>query len=365
MSKCRKWVLTLGLMAVTPGITMAAPKFPNIFARKAQPARQAEGTSNQRIADNIATALRDANISGYDIAIEQKDGTAMLSGKVTDPRLKAKATEIVGRVPGVKRVDNQLEVVREEQPQSQVLAAEFKAPRQGGMPANAVQQVSATTASTDNNQIMAQQIADSLAKAGLSGYDVEIRYDSGTALLAGAVRNPEQKDRAHQAASSVPGVDNVENRLVVLAGRMPQQMTPQMAQQMQMAQQQRGGYPGGSPFANAAFQGGQPAPGAPGTPPMAMSYGHPGAGAANAVYNSPNLPEHAWPSYASYPNYSQVAYPKQYSASAWPYIGPFYPYPQVPLGWRQVQLEWDDGSWNLNFRPRTDKWWWFLNPKNW
>ena len=79
----------------------------------------------------------------------------------------------------------------------------------------------------------------------------------------------------------------------------------------------------------------------------------------------PNLPEYAWPSYASYPNYSQVAYPKDYSASAWPYIGPFYPYPQVPLGWRQVQLEWDDGSWNLNFRPRTDKWWWFMNPKNW
>lgn len=27
-----------------------------------------------------------------------------------------------------------------------------------------------------------------------------------------------------------------------------------------------------------------------------------------------------------------------------PYIGPFYPYPQVPLGWRQVQLDGDDGG---------------------
>ena len=71
------------------------------------------------------------------------------------------------------------------------------------------------------------------------------------------------------------------------------------------------------------------------------------------------------PAYAQYPNYAAVTYPSQYAASAWPYIGPFYPYPQVPLGWRKAQLEWDDGYWNLNFRARTDKWWWFLNPQNW
>jgi hypothetical protein len=32
-----------------------------------------------------------------------------------------------------------------------------------------------------------------------------------------------------------------------------------------------------------------------------------------------------------------------------PYIGPFYPYPQVPLGWRPVQHDWDDGWWFLDF----------------
>ena len=55
----------------------------------------------------------------------------------------------------------------------------------------------------------------------------------------------------------------------------------------------------------------------------------------------------------------------QYSASAWPYIGPFYPYPQVPMGWREVSLEWDDGQWNLNFNKEKDKWYWILSPKNW
>ena len=62
------------------------------------------------------------------------------------------------------------------------------------------------------------------------------------------------------------------------------------------------------------------------------------AGAAPARYDQPYMPNYAWPSYAAYPNYAAVTYPKQYSPTAWPYIGPFYPYPQVPLGWRKVTL---------------------------
>lgn len=63
----------------------------------------------------------------------------------------------------------------------------------------------------------------------------------------------------------------------------------------------------------------------------------------------PNMPNNAWPTYANYPNYSQVAYPKQYGAGSFPYMGPFYPYPQVPLGWRKVTMEWHDGYWWLDF----------------
>jgi len=74
-----------------------------------------------------------------------------------------------------------------------------------------------------------------------------------------------------------------------------------------------------------------------------------GGGAAPALYDQPNLPNYAWPSYAAYPNYAALTYPKQYSPTAWPYIGPFYPYPQVPLGWRKVTLEWDDGWWYMDF----------------
>ena len=69
--------------------------------------------------------------------------------------------------------------------------------------------------------------------------------------------------------------------------------------------------------------------------------------------DGPNMPNYAWPSYASYPNYAALQYPTQYSPTAFPYIGPFYPYPQVPLGWRRVSLEWDDGWWFLDFDDRA------------
>ena len=87
--------------------------------------------------------------------------------------------------------------------------------------------------------------------------------------------------------------------------------------------------------------------------PMAGGLGTPvptHVGGGGGVSGTPNLPGYAWPGYAASPNYAAVSYPKQYSASAWPYIGPFYPYPQVPLGWRKVQLEWDDGWWFLDFK---------------
>jgi hypothetical protein len=96
-------------------------------------------------------------------------------------------------------------------------------------------------------------------------------------------------------------------------------------------------------YGQHAGPGGQPIPAyAPGA----------GGGPAPVRYDAPHMPNYAWPSYAPYPNYGAVTYPRQYSPTAWPYIGPFYPYPQVPLGWRKVSLEWDDGWWQLDFKQR-------------
>ena len=69
------------------------------------------------------------------------------------------------------------------------------------------------------------------------------------------------------------------------------------------------------------------------------------------------MPPYAWPTYAPYNNYSRVAYPNAYPYAAFPYIGPMYPFPKVPLGYRAI-------SWNgktatggtAGPRPSEDYW---------
>jgi hypothetical protein len=113
---------------------------------------------------------------------------------------------------------------------------------------------------------------------------------------------------------------------------------PRMASQMPVAYAPARGASMNQPMMNA--------------PPVPAHVPGTGGGVAPARYDHPHMPGYSWPSYASYPNYAGLTYPKQYSPTAWPYIGPFYPYPQVPLGWRKVMLEWDDGWWMLDFKAK-------------
>lgn len=104
---------------------------------------------------------------------------------------------------------------------------------------------------------------------------------------------------------------------------------------------------------------GAPAPYVPGVvagvgiDPVPLN-GGPGLG-----LNPPNMPPYAWPTYAPYNNYSRVAYPNEYPAAAFPYIGPFYPFPKVPLGYRAIKLEWEDGHWWYG-RTATKKDYWMV-----
>jgi len=302
---------------------------------------------NQRVAEQIAGALRNAGLSKYDIRIRFQRGTATLTGSIADLGQQALVGKIARSVDGVDAVDNQLTVDPIAMP-----APVDRPPRLGDRTrtASSRNEPPVAAGSRQGNQAMAERIAESLSAAKLTTYDIVIRYIEGTAILSGTVRSPGERTVAGQIASRVDGVRQVQNDLAIASV-----VAPAFYQQPAAGQPAAGQPPAGVPLPPG------PAPAIPAPP----AYGHPGRGASNTVYNMPHLPEHAWPTYAAYPNYSQVSYPKEYSASAWPYIGPFYPYPQIPLGWRQAQLEWDDGHWSLNFRPRTDKWWWFLNPENW
>jgi len=251
--------------------------------------------------------------------------------------------------------------------------------------------------SPDSNEAMAKNVARAISAAKV-GRNLEISFQNGTARLEGRVSSAEEAKMVVETARRVKGVTRVEPHLMVPKSSASKGAAKPGGQQQVAArrpQQQRRGAisqanfedgvppgpdegmdgvpvgpvgPGGMPMQVGPQQMGPPQmmpgqmmPGQMGGPPGAMPGGMP----STQVYDQPNVPSYAWPSYAAYPNSAAVNYPTQYSASAWPYIGPFYPYPQVPLGWRKAQLEWDDGYWHLNFRPRTDRWWWFLDYKNW
>lgn len=380
MRKYGKWALTLGLMAATPGLSFAAPwsrtKDADQAVEKA-PATQSAAArpSNQQMADRIAVALRDAKMQGYDIGIEYKNGVAILTGRVTDPAQKDKATRVASQIAGVDRVDNQLILSTQpavsQQPRGTVTQASVAS---ADAQTRRVQQINHQAGGQKSNQEVAEDIAAALTAARLDGYEIEIRYQDGTALLGGSVGTLQERHAAERVVSQVPGVMAVQNHLRAAEqpqrpqGPGPQGPGPQMAMHPGMHPgMMHPGMAGGpqAPIHPAAYQGmmapGPMGPGMPGAP----GFGPMGPGASPAVYNGPSMPDHAWPSYAQYPNSAAVTYPQQYSASAFPYIGPFYPYPQVPLGWRDATLRWDDGQWNLQFRQRTDKWWWFMNPKNW
>ncbi len=405
MRKYGKWVLTLSLLASTPGITLAASQ----KSKDANPttATRSTRTDNQRVAEEIANAMR-GKVQG-DISIEYKDGTAVLSGTVMDARVKKLAETLAGKVSSVSKVDNRLGIMEKKRAYSERLRGEDA---DGGvvqathgsestdrrhvqqvnnefdeMPPISYKSAQAPAPTTSPNQEIAEQIGAALSAAQLDGYDIQIRFQNGTAMLDGRVGTQAERNAASRVVSAVPGVRSVQNRL------MPSEQPPAQAGYqggpngygpprgdvrgagyMQPGMQAGYGGPGGPGGPGqaypAGYQQGPPMGGAApmgpgGMPPYPPAYGNQGMGASQAVYNSPSMPDHAWPTYAQYPNSAAVSYPQQYSASAWPYIGPFYPYPQVPLGWRDATLRWDDGQWNLMFKPRTDRWWWFLNPNNW
>ncbi len=77
----------------------------------------------------------------------------------------------------------------------------------------------------------------------------------------------------------------------------------------------------------------------------------------NPTLQPPPLPPYAWPTVAPYNNFSRVAYPQAYPYEQWPFIGPMYPFPRVPLGWRSVSLTWEDGNWWFHRNPTGHDWW--------
>jgi hypothetical protein len=216
----------------------------------------------------------------------------------------------------------------------------------------------------------------------MHGYSINVNVQDGTVWLGGTVKSQEQLTTALEIVQDTPGIDKIVNGVTVrgavrqtsgdsrgnaqTAGGQADYNAPDSPRPVAA---NRAGSGSGTPMPLASAAGynqagaprvashpvgSQPMPamtasGPSGAPIPAYAPATAGGGIAPAHFDHPNMPGYAWPSYASYPNYAALTYPRQYSPTAWPFIGPFYPYPQVPLGWRKVTLEWHNGWWMLDF----------------
>lgn len=312
---------------------------------------------DREIAKTVMSELqqyKDAGqLKGFDINLKVEDGVVYLTGDVANRNQRALIAKAAASAAGSSNVVNEIQV-REAQPAQPVAKAGSK-----------VQQVVAveTEAVSADDTVITDTVYHHLAEAKsagrLKGFDLDISTVSGDVWVRGNVASPEQKALVLDVARRVPGVARVIDDVTVRGGsevRSVSTTAPQAPQPVPQGSSMPmvgpsgatgGGVPQAfAPSGLASYNAAAPAP---------MNYGEAGMGMGAPRYDQPNLPNYAWPSYAAYPNYAAVTYPKQYSPSAWPYIGPFYPYPQVPLGWRRVSLEWDDGLWYLDFSSKSGR----------
>ncbi|MEX2175258.1 MAG: BON domain-containing protein [Pirellulaceae bacterium] len=282
----------------------------------------------QQIVQKLQAEKQAGTLKGFSIDLSVEEGTVWLSGRVPNAEQQAKALDIARRIPGVKQVVNDLAVTAT----NATPASPAKPRNVFANMTNAVRGVmNRQTASQDQSEL---QAAAATEDAGAIG--------SGVAHATGARPIVQVAQPVVQPVVQTPAYAD-GGQQYYNAQSYGTQATPVYAgsrSQVPLAF---------APARQAAYQGA--VAGMPGSP-MPMHMPGSGVGIAPARYDHPQMPGYAWPSYAAHPNYAAVTYPKQYSPTAWPYIGPFYPYPQVPLGWRKVTLEWDDGWWMLDFKDR-------------
>ena len=198
------------------------------------------------------------------------------------------------------------------------------------------------------NQELADKIARALRNSKLDGYDISIDVRDGVVILDGFVTRTEQRSAAAKAVKAVPGVTAINNRLRVgePADTPHGQHTsvdpsrPAAMPLVRLANYQVGNE---RPVIQqaAAYEAG-PTIAASRTPdgtPGAIAYCPQPVNAGYVALSQPYSPVTAGPMYPQ----------NQSSAGAWPYMGPFQPYPQCPLGWRKVSLYWDEGLWKIDF----------------
>jgi hypothetical protein len=363
---------------------------------------------DQQIAQQIMQKLKaekDAGaLKGFSIDLQVDEGTVWLSGRVANQQQHERALDLARRVPGVQQVVDDLTVTAPAASNPTASAKATPALKAAATKQTTAMPVAATPLPTvqinpmyneptpatkpqssgrnpnspANNSVL-NNVSKVLVSTVNGGHELEaqqtptksvqpasVSQDVASAIGAGSMG-------ASPIGSGVDGSVASSRRSMIEAAppvpNVPQPLTAAVPQSFAAAPQ-AAMVPMQMPYMIPVYAGsqmpvplamgpartvnyqGQPMADGAGGAPVPMYLPGSGVGIAPARYDHPTMPGYAWPSYAAYPNYAAVTYPKQYSPTAWPYIGPFYPYPQVPLGWRKVTMEWDDGWWMLDFKDR-------------
>lgn len=202
-----------------------------------------------------------------------------------------------------------------------------------------------TASQANNNQELADRIAATLRHSGtLRHFTINISCQNGQAVLTGQVASPQQQQEALRLAGLVAGVQKIKDQLQIVAVPVQPLLPVQAlnpAPEIAPLPRPNPGY-GPLPGGRAPFQ-----------EPMAVLQMPPGPHPTQP----PPMPPNAWPSLAPHNNYSRVAYPTLYPHKQWPHIGPMYPFPKIPLGWRSVTLTWYDGYWWYGKKACGHDWW--------
>jgi osmotically-inducible protein OsmY len=344
---------------------------------------------DREIADAIITAVKKSqmSLSGLEVDLTVENGNVVISGTAASQSQLDTVLIAARAVDGVKSVENQA-TASVQTPSTQ------PTPVTDVVPASASEstlllgepETAGASDSTITSDILGQ-LGQAKRVGQLRNFDINVSTVDSEVTIRGFVANAQQKDLVLGTAQNSQGVRRVIDEISVTGPRDMQRAVMPAATVSEATPVARPVFAGNPAtgasipraFAASTINNGpvqvapvqaapiqavpmqavpmqavpmQAAPVVPGVvapqAPVPMNAG-PSYGAGVPRHDSPYMPGYAWPSYAAYPNYAAVTYPKQYSASAWPYIGPFHPYPQVPLGWRRVSLEWDDGLWYLDF----------------
>jgi hyperosmotically inducible protein len=158
------------------------------------PAAAAAGQETQPVNDTALTAkvksalAGDKAVQARDIEVETRDGIVQLSGFVNSEDAIAAAVLRARSVDGVAEVRNDLTVRKDDRPAKQPVS----------------------------DTVIASRVRSSLGNAQIDdASDVNVEVSAGVVQLSGFVSSVEDKARAADAASAVPGVRDVENNIAL------------------------------------------------------------------------------------------------------------------------------------------------------